>query len=102
VYLAADSTPTQPWWLIAAGIVGTILVAYIAARGPVWLEKVRARHQTHTPAQKVAGAEEVLREWLHQALKERDRALKEVERLNKRIDNLEQELWRRGWDGRSA
>lgn len=102
MYLAADSTPSQPWWLIVAGIAGTILVAYMAARGPVWLEKVRARHQTRTPAEKVAGAEEVLREWLQQALKERDRALKEVERLNKRIDGLEKELYRLGWDGRTA
>lgn len=102
MYLAADTAPSQPWWLITAGILGTVLVAYIAARGPVWLEKVRTRHHTTTPAEKVAGAEEVLREWLQQALKERDKAIKEVDRLNRRIDGLEKELYRLGWDGRSA
>ena len=102
--LAADASASQPWWLAVAGILGTVIVAYVAARGPLWLEKFKARHgkQQGTAEQKVASAEDVLREWLHTALKERDKALKEVERLSKRIDQLERELYQRGWDGRTA
>jgi len=105
VILAADAAPQQPWWLVAAGIVGTVVVAYVAARGPVWVEKVKARHHQsvkQTPAQKIASAEDVLRDWLKATIRERDKALKEVDRLEKRITTLERELHRLGWDGRTA
>jgi hypothetical protein len=102
VYLAADGG-VQPTWLVLAGIAGTILVAFLAARGPVWVEKVKARHSKQTtPAQKVAGAEEVLREWLKVTRHDLSKALKENDRLAHRIDQLEAELYRLGWDGRTA
>lgn len=100
--LAADTTPSQPWWLVFAGIVGTVTVAYLAARGPVWLEKFKNRNSQPSAAQKVSDAEDVLREWLREARRERDQALKKVENLNRRIDVLERELYSRGWDGRTA
>lgn len=100
--LAADTTPSQPWWLVIAGIVGTVAVAYLAAKGPVWLEKYKNRNNQPTPAQKVSDAEAVLREWLREARRERDQALKKVDQLNHRIDVLERELYSRGWDGRTA
>lgn len=99
--LAADSS-VQPPWLVIAGIVGTVIVAYVAARGPVWVERHKAKRDINTPAQKITGAEEVLREWLEATIRERDKALKDVERLGKRIERLEKELIRLGWDGRTA
>lgn len=103
--LAADTATSQPWWLVIAGITGTVLVAYVAARGPVWVEKIKARHApTAVPLKnqsKNTTAEDVLREWLKATIRERDRALKEVERLERRIDVLEKELYRLGWDGRA-
>lgn len=103
MYLAADASPSQPWWLVIAGIAGTLFVAYVAARGPVWLEKVKTRHdKTSTPAQQVAGAEEVLREWLQSTRHDLANAIRENERLERRVDQLEAELYRRGWDGRTA
>jgi hypothetical protein len=99
---AADSS-TQPWWLVIAGIVGTTLVAYLAARGPVWVEKIKVkRSHTRPESRQTGSAEAVLREWLKATIRERDRALKEVDRLEKRIDELEKELYRLGWDGRTA
>ena len=102
--VAADAASGQPWWLVAAGIVGTVLVAYVAARGPVWVEKIKARRNSltlaPTPAEKVASAEDVLRDWLKATIRERDKALKEVDRLERRISALERELLRLGWDGR--
>jgi hypothetical protein len=102
--LAADASPSQPWWLVIAGIAGTIAVAYIAAKSPVWVERIKTRREppAPTPAQKVASAEDVLRAWLKATIRERDKALKEVERLERRIQSLERELIRMGWDGRTA
>lgn len=106
MFVAADPpTPSQPWWLYLIGVLGTILVAYLTARGPAWVEKIKARSHKQvepTPAERVNSTDAVLREWLKAALKERDKALREVERLNLRIDRLERELYRLGWDGRSA
>jgi len=100
----ATDTAGQPWWLAVAGIAGTVLVALIAARGPVWVEKIKARRHTalSTPTKNVSGAEDVLRAWLKATIRERDKALKEVDRLERRIDELEKELYRLGWDGRTA
>jgi hypothetical protein len=107
VTLAADAAPTGPWWVIVGGLLVTVLVALIAARGPVWVEKAKARlGKTKpvelTPAQQTASGEEILREWLKETRRERDRALKEVDRLEKRVKQLELELHRLGWDGRTA
>lgn len=105
--LAADAAPAAPWWVIVGGLVVSVLVALIAARGPVWLEKAKARLSRNkevppTPAQQTASGEAILREWLKQTRRERDRALKEVDRLEERIKQLELELYRLGWDGRTA
>lgn len=100
VVLAADASPS-PSWLGVVTAVTAVAVAFLAAFGPVWLEKFKNRNNP-VSQHKVSDAEAVLREWLQQAIKERDRALKDVDKLNKRIDQLERELWRRGWDGRTA
>lgn len=111
--VAADAVSSGNPWLIIAGIAATILVAIIAARGPVWLEKTKARFGKYkeTPKQISSVGEAILREWLQATRSERDKALKDVARLQrksiedtvkyqKRIDVLETELYRRGWDGR--
>lgn len=100
--LAADASSSQPWWLVVAGIAGTIIVAFVAARGPVWLEKVKERRAARpapTPSEKVTAAEDVLREWLEATRRDLKAALKENERLEAKNDKLEREMWRRGWDG---
>lgn len=105
--LAADAAPTGPWWVIVGGLLVTVLVALIAARGPVWVERAKhrlgkAKPADLTPAQQTASGEAILREWLKQTRRERDRALKEVDRLEKRIKVLELELYRLGWDGETG
>jgi flagellar motility protein MotE (MotC chaperone) len=108
VLLAADAAGSAgPWWVIAGGLIVTVLVALIAARGPVWVEKAKhrlgkAKPAELTAAQQTASGEEILREWLKQTRRERDRALREVDRLEERIKQLELELHRLGWDGRTA
>lgn len=105
--LAADAAPTGPWWVIVGGLIVTVLVALIAARGPVWVERAKhrlgkAKSADLTPAQQTASGEAILREWLKQTRRERDRALKEVDRLENRIKVLELELYRLGWDGETG
>lgn len=105
--LAADAAPTGPWWVIVGGLLVTVLVALIAARGPIWVEKAKHRLGKPNPAeltaaQQTASGEAILREWLKQTRRERDRALREVDRLEARIKQLELELHRLGWDGRTA
>lgn len=105
--LAADAAPTGPWWVIVGGLIVTVLVALIAARGPVWVERAKhrlgkAKPADLTPAQQTASGEAILREWLKQTRRERDRALKEVDRLENRIKALELELYRLGWDGETG
>lgn len=105
--LAADAAPTGPWWVIVGGLLVTVLVALIAARGPVWVERAKhrlgkAKPAELTPAQQTASGEAILREWLKQTRRERDRALKEVDRLENRIKVLELELYRLGWDGETG
>jgi hypothetical protein len=106
VILAADAAPTGPWWVIVGGLAVTVLVALIAARGPVWVERAKQRigkaPDPLTPAQQTASGEAILREWLKETRRERDRALKEVDRLEKRIKELEFELHRLGWDGETG
>jgi flagellar motility protein MotE (MotC chaperone) len=107
VTLAADAAPTGPWWVIVGGLIVTVLVALIAARGPVWVERAKhrlgkAKPADLTPAQQTASGEAILREWLKQTRRERDRALKEVDRLENRIKVLELELYRLGWDGETG
>ncbi|MFD8496349.1 hypothetical protein [Amycolatopsis sp. NPDC059657] len=79
-----------------------MLVAIIAARGPVWLEKAKARFgkPKDTPEKLAATGEAILREWLKETKREKEKALKDVARLSARVDALERELYRRGWDGR--
>lgn len=106
--LAADAAGSAgPWWVIAGGLIVTVLVALIAARGPVWVEKAKHRlgktkPAELTPAQQTASGEAILREWLKHTRRERDRALREVDRLEKRIKVLELELFRLGWDGETG
>jgi hypothetical protein len=101
VNVAADAAPAGPPWVIIAGFVVTVLVAIVAARAPVWLEKAKARFgkPKESPAQLAATGEAVLRAWLKETQRQRDKALKEVNRLQERIDVLEAELYRRGWNG---
>jgi hypothetical protein len=94
-----------------AGFLVTVLVAYVAARSPVWVEKAKARlgKQPAAPAPAVeaaAGAEKgtageaILREWRDATQADLDEAEQELSRLRKRMGKLEAELYRRGWDGR--
>lgn len=96
--LAADAVPPgSPWWLFAAGLLVTVLVAFIAARGPVWVEKAKRQiGKAPDPPQaveKASAGEEILREW-------RDATQAELDQAEARVDKLEAELYRRGWDGR--
>lgn len=104
--LAADAASAGPWWIALGGLVVTVLVAFLAARGPVWVEKAKHRltgkPKELTPAQQTASGEAILREWLKETRRERDRARKEVERLELRIKDLELELYRLGWNGETG
>lgn len=105
--LAADATAGPPWLTITLAVVG-LLGIYATARGPVWLEKAKARWgkppevEASAPIEKVAAGEAILREWLSETKRERDKAQREVDRLEKRIKVLEAELYKLGWDGRTA
>jgi hypothetical protein len=96
---AAEPPPGSPWWVYAAGFLVTVLVAYVAARGPVWVERAKQRIRTTSdpPAAvekaPAASGEVVLREWLRSVERKN-------KRLEQRVDDLEAELYRRGWDGR--
>lgn len=96
---AAEPPPGSPWWVYAAGFLVTVLVAYVAARSPVWVERAKARlgKAPDPPAavEKAATAsgEAVLRQWLR-SVERKNRQLEE------RVDALERELYARGWDGR--
>ena len=114
--LADAASPQTPIWLQMLLGALTLAGVLLSTLGPIWLEKVKARlaqrkerrttrHEQGTPltpAEKITSAEEVLREWLRDAKREKDKALREVARLQKRIDQLEKELYRLGWDGRLA
>ncbi|WP_372672965.1 hypothetical protein [Amycolatopsis kentuckyensis] len=110
MHVAADAVPAgSPWWLSLAGLVGAILIAYIGARAPVWLEKAKLRLGSSKPADPPATVEKsaaptsgeaVLREWLRDEQRTVKRLERRAEALERRADALEQELYRRGWDGR--
>lgn len=107
--LAADAPtppPGSPWWVYVAGFLVTVLVAYVAARGPVWVEKAKGRIGGGKPAdpapavEKASAGEAILREWRAATQADLDEAEQEIARLRKRMGKLEAELYRRGWDGR--
>lgn len=106
--LAADAPtppPGSPWWVYAAGFLVTVLIAYVAARGPVWVEKAKGRiaNKPADPApavEKASAGEAILREWRDATQADLDEAEQELVRLRKRMGKLEAELYRRGWDGR--
>lgn len=114
--LADAASPQTPIWVQILLAILAFAGITVAALSPIWSEKVKARlaqrkerrtarHEegtSPTPAEKIASAEEVLREWLREAKREKEKALRDVARLQKRIDALEQELYRLGWDGRLA
>ncbi|WP_410676643.1 hypothetical protein [Amycolatopsis sp. cmx-4-68] len=105
--LAADAPPPgSPWWVYVAGFLVTVLVAYVAARSPVWVEKAKGRLGGGKPAdpapalEKATAGEAILREWRNATQADLDEAEQEIARLRKRMGKLEAELYRRGWDGR--
>lgn len=105
--LAADAPPPgSPWWVYVAGFLVTVLVAYVAARSPVWVEKAKSRLGGGKPAdpppalEKATAGEAILREWRDATQAELNEAEQEITRLRKRMGKLEAELYRRGWDGR--
>lgn len=105
MFRAADIPPPgSPWWVYAAGLPVTVLVAYVAARSPVWVEKAKARWgKAPDPApalEKVAAGEAILREWRDATQAELDDAEAEIDRLQDRVRRLEAELYRRGWNGK--
>lgn len=105
LFRAAELPPAgSPWWVYVAGFFVTALVAYVAARGPVWVERAKQRIGKATdppPAlEKAATGEAILREWRDATQKELDEAEKLNQRQAKRISKLEAELYARGWDGR--
>jgi flagellar motility protein MotE (MotC chaperone) len=87
-----------------AGFVVTVLIAWVAARSPVWVERAKQRlgkSPDPPPAlEKVGTGEAILREWRDATQKELDEAEKRIDRQAKRISRLEAELRARGWDGR--
>jgi hypothetical protein len=107
VSLAADIPPAGlPWWVYVGSFIVTVLIGWIAARSPVWLEKAKARigigKVTAAPsalANATAG-EAVLREWRDATQAALDEAEADVDRLQERVRKLEAELYRRGWNGR--
>ena len=105
MFRAAEIPPAgSPWWVYVAGFVVTVLVAYVAARGPVWAERAKQRlgKAADPPAavEKTPTGEAILREWRDATQKELDEAEKRNDRQAKRISKLEAELRARGWDGR--
>jgi flagellar motility protein MotE (MotC chaperone) len=111
VSLAADAPPPgSPWWVYVAGFLVTVLVAYVAARSPVWVEKAKGRIAKPAEpaaaidkpgAEKATAGESILREWRDATQAELDEAEQEITRLRERMGKLEAELYRRGWDGRT-
>lgn len=100
--VAADAASTGPPWLVISLAVLTLLGVFAMAMGPVLVEKVKGRFgkPKETPAQLEATGEAILQKWLAETKREKAMALRKVERLEVRIDALEKELYRRGWDGR--
>lgn len=92
--------------MYVVGFIVTVLVAYIAARSPVWVERAKVRFGSSKAAdppaalEKTTAGEIVLREWRDATQAELDEAERKNDQLQKRTRKLEAELYRRGWDGR--
>ncbi|WET79227.1 hypothetical protein P3102_35250 [Amycolatopsis sp. QT-25] len=112
--VAAEAIPPGlPWWVYAATSLVTLLVAYVAAKSPVWVEKAKGRigkaPDPPPTVEKTSAGESILREWrdatqadLDEAEQKNDLLLGRIDQLQERIRQLEAELHRRGWDGRLA
>lgn len=105
--LAADAIPPgSPWWVYVATSLVAFLVAYVAARSPVWVERAKGRIAGKAAAdppaavEKANAGEAILREWRDATQAELDEAEQENDALRARIARLEAELYRRKWDGR--
>ncbi|UUV34373.1 hypothetical protein NQK81_13260 [Amycolatopsis roodepoortensis] len=104
---AADAIPPgSPWYVYAITSLVAFLVAYVAARSPVWVEKAKGRIAGKAAAdppaavEKVNAGEAILREWRNATQKALDEAEQDNDELRERIARLEKELYARGWDGR--
>lgn len=95
---AAEAVPPSPWWvavvLVAIPVVGTVL----AARAPVWLERVKQRSKpaveapSTPPAPEAAGkradaALDLVEKSLQDAWSARDTAIRRAERLQAQLDD---------------
>jgi hypothetical protein len=115
VDVAAEAAPAGPPWLSIIAIVSAVLVALITARGPVWLERAKARYgkdkgaaesksNTSTPPviERTDRAIDLVGEAMSDYRKERDEFREELRLARLRIDYLEGQLYLRGWKGDSS